>query len=106
QRFELSRPQFLGTVPVYAGAAAINPPNAFTADVSIAYFIRRTGTKLRSHGGNGYRKPSLFELFGATFAPGSFSAYGDPRLKPERSIAIDGGIDQYFASDRLRLSGS
>ena len=106
QHFELSEPQFLGTVPVYAGAAAISPPNAYTADGSVAYFLRSTGTKIRSHIGNGYRKPSLFELFGTTFYGNTFTAYGDPRLKPERSVAIDGGIDQYFASDRLRLSAT
>jgi outer membrane receptor protein involved in Fe transport len=27
-------------------------------------------------------------------------------LKPERSVAIDGGVDQYFASDRVRLSAT
>jgi outer membrane receptor protein involved in Fe transport len=102
----LSTPEFLGTVPVYAGASAIGPPNAYTADVSAAYFARRSGTKIRSHAGNGYRKPSLYELFGTSFTGSSFTAYGDPRLKPERSVAIDGGIDQYFASDRLRLSAS
>jgi vitamin B12 transporter len=106
QRFGLSQPQFSGTVPVYAGTAAINPPDAYTGDASVAYFIRSTGTKLRSHGGNSYRKPSLYELFGTYFAGTFFSAYGDPRLKPERSNAIDGGVDQYFASDRLRLSAS
>jgi iron complex outermembrane receptor protein len=106
QRFGLSQPQFSGTVPVYAGTSAISPPDAYTGDVSIAYFIPSTGTKLRSHGGNSYRKPSLYELFGTYFGGSFFSAYGDPRLKPERSIAMDGGIDQYFASDRLRLSAS
>jgi vitamin B12 transporter len=106
QHFELSQPVFLGTVPVYAGASAISPPNAYTADISAAYFIRSSGTKIRSHGGNGYRKPSLFELFGTSFSGSSFTAYGDPRLKPERSVSIDGGVDQYFASDRLRLSGT
>ncbi len=106
QHFGLNQPQFLGTIPVYASASAISPPNAYTGDVSLAYFFRSTGTKIRSHGGNGYRKPSLYELFGTSFYGGDFSAYGDPRLKPERSIAIDGGIDQYFASDRLRLSAS
>ncbi len=106
QRFALSQPQFLGTFPVYAGASAASPPNAYTADVSIAYFLRSTGTKIRSHAGNGYRQPSLYELFGTYFSGSSFTAYGDPRLKPERSVAIDGGIDQYFASDRVRVSAS
>jgi iron complex outermembrane receptor protein len=106
QHFGLNAPEFLGTVPVYAGASAISPPNAYTADVAAAYFLRSSGTKFRTHGGNGYRKPSLYELFGTAFSGSSFTAYGDPRLKPERSIAIDGGIDQYFASDRLRLSAT
>lgn len=106
QYFGLSQPTFSGTVPVYAGVAAINPSNAYTGDVSVAYFVREWGTKIRSHAGNGYRKPSLYELFGTSFFGNSFSAYGDPRLKPERSVAIDGGIDQYFASDRVRLSAT
>lgn len=106
QNFTLDKPLFLGTVPVYAGVSAVSPPNAYTADASVAYFIHSTGTKIRSHGGNGYRKPSLYELFGTSFSGSTFTAYGDPRLKPERSIAIDGGVDQYFASDRLRLSAT
>jgi vitamin B12 transporter len=106
QQFSLDQPVFLGSVPVYAGISAISPPNAYTADASVAYFLRSSGTKIRSHGGNGYRKPSLYELFGTTFSGSTFTAYGDPRLTPERTIAIDGGIDQYFASDRLRLSAT
>jgi len=106
QAFSLDQPTFLGAVPVYAGVAAVSPPNAYTGDASVAYFIHSTGTKIRTHGGNGYRKPSLYELFGTTFSGGTFTSYGDPRLKPERSIAIDGGIDQYFASERLRLSAT
>jgi iron complex outermembrane receptor protein len=106
QHFELNQPQFLGAVPVYAGVSAISPPNAYTADIAAAYFLRASGTKIRSHAGNGYRKPSLYELFGTSFYGSSFTAYGDPRLKPERSVAIDGGVDQYFASDRIRLSAS
>jgi vitamin B12 transporter len=106
QSFTLDKPVFLGTVPVYAGVSAAGPPNAYTADASLAYYSRPTGTKIRSHVGNGYRKPSLYELFGTSFSGSTFTAYGDPRLKPERSIAIDGGVDQYFASDRLRLSAT
>ncbi len=106
QHFTLSKPIFSGSVPVYASATSVSPPSAYTGDVSIAYFLRSTGTKIRSHSGNGYRKPSLYELFGTSFYGPSFSAYGDPRLKPERSVAIDGGIDQYFASDRVRLSAT
>jgi iron complex outermembrane receptor protein len=106
QHFNLSQPVFSGTVPVYASASSISPPNAYTADVSMAYFIRESGTKIRAHGGNGYRKPSLYESFGTSFFGASFTAYGDPRLRPERSISIDGGVDQYFSSDRIRLSAT
>jgi len=106
QQFQLNQPEFLGTVPVYAGTSVISPRSAYTGDVSITYFIRASGTKIRSHAGNGYRKPSLYELFGTSFSGSSFTAYGDPRLTPERSIAIDGGVDQYFASDRARVSAT
>ena len=106
QIFELTPPRFSGTFPVYAGASALSPPAAYTGDGSIAYFFRRTGTKIRSHVGNGYREPSLFERFGTSFFAGAFSAYGDPRLRPERSLAVDAGIDQYFATDRVRLSAT
>ena len=106
QHFNLSQPTFSGTFPVYASATSTSPPSAYTADVSVAYFLRSSGTKIRSHAGNGYRKPSLFELFGTSFYGSEFTAYGDPRLKPERSVAIDGGVDQYFAGDRVRVSAS
>jgi vitamin B12 transporter len=35
-----------------------------------------------------------------------FSAYGDPRLSPERAISMDVGFDQYFDSDRVKVSAS
>ncbi len=38
--------------------------SSVTGDGSVAYFINRTGTKLRAHAGNGFRAPSLFERFG------------------------------------------
>ncbi|MFL6416724.1 MAG: TonB-dependent receptor domain-containing protein [Bryobacteraceae bacterium] len=106
QLFTLSQPTFTGTVPAYANASAISPPNAYTGDISLAYFFKTSRTKIRSHAGNGYRVPSLYERFGTYFDGASFTAYGDPRLRPERSIGIDGGIDQYFASEKLKLSAS
>lgn len=106
QLFTLNQPIFSGTLPAYANASAINPPNAYTGDVSLAYFFKTSRTKIRSHAGNGYRVPSLYERFGTYFDGASFTAYGDPRLRPERSIGIDGGIDQYFASEKLKVSAS
>ena len=106
QLFTLNQPTFTGTLPAYANASAINPPNAYTGDISLAYFFKTSRTKIRSHAGNGYRVPSLYERFGTYFDGSSFTAYGDPRLRPERSIGIDGGIDQYFASEKLKVSAS
>jgi vitamin B12 transporter len=106
QGFDLSAPRFTGGAPRFVGVAFDAPPNAYTGDGSAAYLFRATNTKLRAHVGNGYRGPSLFERFGAFFFGGDFSPIGDPRLKPERSIAVDGGIDQTFLRGRARVSAT
>jgi vitamin B12 transporter len=114
QRFTLSRPNLapVATSP-FAGFDFASPANAYTGDGSIAYSFHTSGTKLRAHVGNGYRAPSLFERFGSFYDPrpfGSstpqFSAFGDPRLRPERSIAFDAGLDQTFARRRARASAT
>ncbi|HEY0083694.1 MAG TPA: TonB-dependent receptor, partial [Pyrinomonadaceae bacterium] len=114
QRFALSRPNLapVATSP-FANFDFDAPANAYTGDGSIAYSFRTTGTKLRAHAGNGYRAPSLYERFGSfydarPFGGGSpqFAAFGDPRLRPERSIAFDAGIDQNFAGRRARASAT
>ncbi|MBM3814670.1 MAG: TonB-dependent receptor [Acidimicrobiia bacterium] len=106
QKFELSRPSFEGGAPRYAGVAVPSPPSAYTGDAAVSYFLPRSGTKLRAHVGNAYRAPALFERYGTSFFNRSFSALGDPRLAPERSIGLDGGFDQYLAGSRLRISGT
>jgi iron complex outermembrane receptor protein len=107
QFFSLNNPTFtpVGGAP-YAGIVTASPAAAYTGDGSIAYLFRTTHTKLRGHIGNGYRAPSLFERFGTAFFGGFFSPLGDPRLRPERSIAFDAGIDQSLADNRLRLSAT
>jgi iron complex outermembrane receptor protein len=101
QRFRVraaDRPGFL---------KSINPENSITGDGSIAYFIRSTGTKLRAHIGNGFRAPSLYERFGAaTFPQVGFVRFGDPTLRPELSISVDGGFDQRIKNDRARFGAS
>jgi vitamin B12 transporter len=106
QFFNLKRPR-LSTGSPFANLTLENPPTAYTADGSIAYFFRSTNTKLRGHVGNGYRVPSLFERFASGFFFGSnFFTSGNPFLEPERSLAVDAGIDQTFAANRVRLSGT
>jgi len=108
QTFQLSAPRFTPTAGApYSGLGFSSPPDAYTGDGSIAYLFRSSGTKLRAHVGNGYRKPSLYERFGTFYSSfGGFSPLGDPRLAPERSIAFDAGVDQTLANDRARLSAT
>lgn len=108
QQFTLNTPRFQGASSPYQGTEHTfqSPPRALTGDLAAAYLISRSGTKLRAHVGNAYRAPSSYERFGSYFFFGSFSAYGDPRLRPERAISLDGGIDQWLAGDRLQLSAS
>jgi iron complex outermembrane receptor protein len=93
-------------VALYQGVTFQAPPRAKTGDISAAYFVATSGTKLRAHVGNGYRSPSIFERFGSSFFDGSFTALGDPRLRPERTVAFDTGLDQYLVHQRLRISGT
>ena len=81
----------------------INAENSLTGDGAVAYFIRPTGTKLRAHVGNGFRAPSLFERFGNGVFQSLPTRLGDPTLRAEHSISVDGGIDQRAAHDKLLI---
>jgi vitamin B12 transporter len=92
------RPGFLG---------GINAVSSITGDGAVAYFVRSTGTKLRAHVGNGFRAPSLFERFGQGTFPGvGFTRFGDPTLRPEQSLGVDGGLDQRLWHARVLLSAT
>ena len=106
QSFDLRQPTFTGGASPYANLRFDAPRSANTGDGSISYFFNRTNTKIRAHIGSGYRAPSLYERFGSSFYSGAFSNYGDPTLAPERSIAVDGGIDQRFFNNRVQLSAT
>ncbi len=107
QFFALNQPALIPQFSApYAGMRFAAPPTAQTGDGAIAYFFHRTGTKLRAHVGKGYRAPSLYERFGTYYSSFGYSAYGDPRLKPDRSISVDGGIDQSLGNGRARLSAT
>lgn len=108
QFFSLDQPVFTpATNPTYQNLVLNDPPNAYTGDGSVSYYFASTGTKLRAHIGNGYRVASLYERFG-TFYSGFFgySNTGDPNLEPERSVAVDAGIEQSLLDQRVRLSGT
>lgn len=98
QFFSLNTPRFSPTQSSPYAGIDLQAPTAYTGDGSIAYLIRSSNTKLRGHVGNGYRAPSLFERFA--------SSIGDPRLRPERTIAFDAGIDQSLFDNRVRTSAT
>lgn len=112
QDFRLATPRFQaqGIRNVYDGLNVPSPPRAWTGDISIAYLIPKTNTKLRGHAGNAYRAPALFERFGGGFfnnaATGNvnFTPYGDPLLQSDRYNTYDFGFDQYVWKSRVRLS--
>ncbi|MCS6805779.1 MAG: TonB-dependent receptor [Acidobacteriota bacterium] len=108
QGFDLETPSFTpATRSPYAGRLGqLDIPTAVTGDGSVSYFFERTGTKLRAHVGNGFSAPSIFERFGSSFFFGSFSFFGDPTLRPERSISVDVGVDQHLMNQRARLSAT
>lgn len=81
--------------------------SSITGDGSIAYFIGRSGTKLRAHVGNGFRAPSLFERFGeGAFGSAGVVRFGDPTLKAEQSISVDGGFDQRLVNDKVQFGAT
>jgi len=53
-------------------------------------------TMLRASWGQGFKAPTLYQLF---------SAYGNPGLKPETARSWDAGIEQRWLEDRVRFSG-
>ncbi len=114
QAFRLSHPDFnyTGATNPYATITIPDPKTALTGDVSVAYLIARTNTKLRAHFGNAYRAPSLYERFGAGFSNNPttgltvFTPYGDPRLSPDRYNSLDGGMDQYLFGNRVRVAAT
>ncbi|HKQ99543.1 MAG TPA: TonB-dependent receptor [Pyrinomonadaceae bacterium] len=86
--------------------AAIEAESSVTGDGSVAYFIRSTGTKLRAHAGNGFRAPSLFERFGEAVISNTPQRVGDPTVRAEQSVGVDGGFDQRLYRDRLRFGAT
>jgi vitamin B12 transporter len=107
QHFSMHWPTFdpMDRAP-FASTSFTSPPPAVTVDFSASRWIERAQTKIRAHVGNGYRAPAMFERAGASFDSSGYAVYGDPRLEPEQSIAVDAGIDQMFAGGRVQASAA
>ncbi len=68
---------------------------ATTAQGSVAFVVKETGTRLRGSAGTGFRAPTFNDLF--------FPDFGNPNLLPERSKSWDVGVDQNLWRNRVRL---
>ena len=71
--------------------------DATTYRLTGGYYQKETDTKLRVGYATGFRAPSMNELY--------FPNFGNPNLGPEKNQSMDAGIDQYFLSKQLKLSG-
>lgn len=59
------------------------------------YLVKEWGTKLRGSWGEGFRAPTLNDLF--------FPGFGNESLRPEHSESWDAGIEQKLWATRIRL---
>ena len=69
-----------------------------TPHASAVVLIPETDTKIRGTWGQGFRAPTINDLF--------FPGFGNPNLKPEHSESWDAGVDQSFWGKRIRLSAT
>jgi vitamin B12 transporter len=73
---------------------------ALTYRLAPAYFIEKTGTKLKATLGTGFKSPSLYQLY----APAtSFGSIGNRDLKSEKSTGWDIGIEQFLLDSKFLL---
>jgi vitamin B12 transporter len=71
---------------------------SLTGRASVAVLIPETGTKLRGAWGEGFRAPSINDLF--------FPGFGNPQLQPEESVSWEVGVDQRLWNNRLRFGAT
>lgn len=74
--------------------------DATTYRVTGGYSVKETGTKFRGSYASGFKAPTMNDLFFQS----SSQAFGNPNLKPEKSLGMDVGIDQSLFQGRLQLS--
>jgi vitamin B12 transporter len=72
--------------------------DALTGRASVAVLIRETGTKVRAAWGEGFRAPTLNDLF--------FPGFGNPNVKPETSESWEVGVDQRLWANRARFGAT
>jgi len=76
---------------------------AFTYRLAPAWFIARTGTKLKATLGTGFKSPSLYQLYAP---PTAWGPIGNEGLKSEESTGWDAGLEQDLAGGRFKLGAT
>jgi vitamin B12 transporter len=71
---------------------------SLTGRASVAVLVPETGTKVRGAWGQGFRAPSINDLF--------FPGFGNPQLQPEDSVSWEIGADQRLWDNRLRFGAT
>jgi vitamin B12 transporter len=66
-----------------------------TFRIAPAYFINSTNSKIKFTYGTGFKSPSLYYLFDPMF--------GNPELKPEKSVGWDFGFEQNLFNDIMQI---
>jgi vitamin B12 transporter len=76
----------------------------WSPSISSSYLFRETGTRLKASYAEGFKAPTLNELF---FPPGfGCAAFGNPDLGPEKSWELNAGVEQTIFSDRIKLAAT
>jgi vitamin B12 transporter len=79
--------------------------DATTGRAALSYLLHATATRLKASWAEGFRAPTLNELFfPATFPP--CPAFGNPGLRPETSESWDAGVEQHLWARRIRLAAT
>jgi len=72
--------------------------SATTHRAGAVVLVRETGTKFHGTWGEGFRAPTIDDLF--------FPGFSNPDLKPERSESWDAGVEQKLWRNRIRLGAT
>jgi len=77
--------------------------SATTYRIAPAYFIQKTGTKLKATYGTGFKSPSLYQLY----APATlWGLIVNEDLKPEETTGWDAGLEQNLFQNKLIISAT